>query len=95
MRCQIYFFEWRVEWYVKIDSFFYLKGFVKNKNDPNLYVKKDEKGKIGFISLYVDDLIIKSSACKLIEESVVTRLWDEKPWWIALLFRTWSLERSW
>ena len=55
-------------WYIKIDSFFNQKGFVKSKSDPNLYVKKDEKGNIAMISLYVDDLIITGSAYKLIEK---------------------------
>jgi hypothetical protein len=41
---------------------------VKRKNDPDLYVKKDEEGNVALISLYVDDLIITGSACKLIEE---------------------------
>jgi hypothetical protein len=41
---------------------------VKRKNDPNLYVKKDEEGNVSLISLYVDDIIIKRSACKLFEE---------------------------
>ena len=31
-------------WYIKIDTFFAQKGFVKSKNDPNLYVRKDETG---------------------------------------------------
>ena len=30
-------------WYVKIDTFFLQNGFVKSKNDPNLYVKKMKK----------------------------------------------------
>ena len=54
-------------WYVNIDTFF-LNGFVKSENDPNLYVKKDEEGNVSLISLYVDDLIITGSAHKLIEE---------------------------
>ena len=41
---------------------------MKIKNDPNLYVKKDEEGNVSLISLYVDDLIITGSACKLIED---------------------------
>ena len=41
---------------------------MKIKNDPNLYIKKDEAGNIAMISLYVDDLIITCSAFKLIEE---------------------------
>lgn len=55
-------------WHVKTDTFFYQNGFLKRKNDPNLYAKKDEEGNISLISLYVDDPIITVSACKLIEE---------------------------
>ena len=55
-------------WYIKIDSFFAQKGFVKSKNDPNLYVKKDENGNVAMLSLYVDDLIITDSASHFIED---------------------------
>jgi transposase InsO family protein len=55
-------------WYIKIDTFFNQKGFVKSQSDPNLYVKKDKEGNICLISLYVDDLIITGNACKLIAE---------------------------
>eukprot|EP00253_Pinus_taeda_P006029 PITA_06029 len=55
-------------WYVKIDSFFYEKGFMRSKNDPNLYIKEDEGKNVALISVYVDDLIIIGNACKLIEE---------------------------
>jgi hypothetical protein len=55
-------------WYVKIDSFFYQKGFVKRKSDPNLYIKKYEDGNVALISLYVDDLIIIGNAHTLIDE---------------------------
>ena len=41
---------------------------MKRKNDPNLYIKKDEEGNVALIYLYVNDLIIIGSACKLIEE---------------------------
>ena len=54
-------------WYIKIDTFFAHKRFVKSKNDPNLYVRKDETGKVALVSLYVDDLIITGNASKLIE----------------------------
>jgi hypothetical protein len=40
---------------------------MKRKNDPNMYAKKDEEGNVALISLYVDDIIITSSACKLVE----------------------------
>jgi hypothetical protein len=55
-------------WYIKIDSLFAQKGFVKRKNDPNLYVKKDENGNLALVSLYVDDLIIIGDASHLIED---------------------------
>jgi hypothetical protein len=55
-------------WYIKIDSFFAQKGFVKSKNDPNLYFKKDENGNVALVSLYVDDLIIIGNASHLIED---------------------------
>jgi hypothetical protein len=51
----------RRSWYVKIDTLFYQNGFVKNKKDPNLYVKKDEEGNVSLIYLYVDDVIITGS----------------------------------
>ena len=53
---------------MKIDSFFYDKGFVRSKDEPNLYIKRDKDGNIALISLYVDDLIITRSALRLIEE---------------------------
>jgi len=55
-------------WYVKIDSFFYGKCFVRRKSDPNLYTKRDGDENIALISLYFDDLIITGSALRLIEE---------------------------
>eukprot|EP00253_Pinus_taeda_P023259 PITA_23259 len=55
-------------WYEKIDKFFFQQGFKKSKNDPNLYVKADRNGDIVLLSIYVDDLIIKGSADKLITD---------------------------
>jgi hypothetical protein len=52
----------------KLIHFFFQQGFIKSKSDPNLYIKKDRNGHIALISLYVDDLIIRGSATKLIEE---------------------------
>ena len=37
-------------WYEKIDKFFQ-QGYIKNKNDPNLYIKSDEDGNVVLISL--------------------------------------------
>jgi hypothetical protein len=39
-----------ISWNINIDSFFAHKGFVKIKNDPNLYVKKDENGNVALVS---------------------------------------------
>lgn len=41
---------------------------MKSKNNPNLYVKKDEEGNVALVSLHVDDLIITGSASHLIED---------------------------
>ena len=57
-----------LSWYINIYSFFKQQGFMKNKNDSSLYVKKDKEGNVWLISLYVDDLIITGNACKLIVE---------------------------
>jgi hypothetical protein len=55
-------------WYEKIYSFFLQQGFMRSKNDPNMYTKFDEQGYIVLISLYVDDLIITGNVKKLIDE---------------------------
>ena len=55
-------------WYIKIDTFFNQKVFVKRKSDPNIYVKKEKEGNVFLISLFVDDLVITGNACKLIVE---------------------------
>ena len=54
-------------WYEKIDSFFLQHHFHRSKNDQNLYTMYDEHGKIIFISLYVDDMIITGNANALIK----------------------------
>ena len=55
-------------WYEKIDSFFLQAGYDRSKNDPNIYIMKDEQGCVELISLYVDDLIIIGDATYLIDE---------------------------
>lgn len=55
-------------WYIKIDTFFKQKGFLKSKNDSSLYIKEDEEGNVCLISLYVDDLIITGGTYKLIAD---------------------------
>jgi len=54
-------------WYDKIDSFFLNHGYIRSKNDPNLYIVYNDEGQIVFTSLYVDDLIMTRNADKLIE----------------------------
>ena len=41
---------------------------MKSKNDPNLYVKKDENHNVAMVPLYVDYLIITGSASHLIKD---------------------------
>ena len=41
---------------------------MKRKSDPHIYVKKEKEGNVFLISLFVDDLVITSNACKLIVE---------------------------
>ena len=45
-------------WHEKVHSTIQRLGFNSNKADPCLYSKYDSEGKINFILLYVDDLII-------------------------------------
>jgi len=45
-------------WHEKVHSTIQSLGFNSNKADPCLYSKYDSEGKINFILLYVDDLII-------------------------------------
>ena len=54
-------------WYEKIDKLFFQQGYIKSKNDPNLYINNDEHGNVVLISLYVGDLIIIGSSIVLID----------------------------
>jgi len=59
----------------------------------NTYIKKDANGNVALIYLYVDDIIIIGNVNELIEEiKRFTWVWDERPWWVALLFRPWGME---
>ena len=53
---------------MNIDKLFPLQGFIETKGDQNHYIKKDEKGHIVLIYVYVDYLIITRSATKVIEK---------------------------
>ena len=44
---------------------------MKSKNDPNLYVKKDENRNVSMVPLYVDYLIITGSASHLIKDITI------------------------
>jgi hypothetical protein len=44
-------------WYNKIDTYLIKSGFRKSQNEPTLYTKIDQHGKILIVCLYVDDMI--------------------------------------
>jgi hypothetical protein len=44
-------------WYSRIDSYFLNDGFNRSNNEPTLYIKADQQGKILILCLYVDDMI--------------------------------------
>lgn len=44
-------------WYSKIDSYLINKGFKRSNNEPTLYTKTDQQGKILIVCIYVDDII--------------------------------------
>jgi hypothetical protein len=44
-------------WYNKIDTYLIKSGFNKSQNEPTLYTKIDQHGKILIVCLYVDDMI--------------------------------------
>jgi hypothetical protein len=52
-------------WYGRIDSFLMSLGFTKTKDDPNLYFKIENDGKV-ILLLYVDELFLT------VEEKLIT-----------------------
>jgi hypothetical protein len=44
-------------WYNKIDTYLIKSGFKRSQNEPTLYTKADQQGKIMIVCLYVDDMI--------------------------------------
>jgi hypothetical protein len=44
-------------WYSRIDTYLIKSGFSRNQNEPTLYTKTDQHGKILIVCLYVDDMI--------------------------------------
>jgi hypothetical protein len=44
-------------WYSKIDTYLIKSGFSRSQNEPTLYTKIDQHGKILIVCLYVDDMI--------------------------------------
>ena len=53
-------------WYSRIDEYLTKNGFVRSKNDSNLYVFH-ENADLLLIIVYVDDLVITGSRISLIE----------------------------
>jgi hypothetical protein len=44
-------------WYNRIDTYLIKSGFSRSQNEPTLYTKIDQHGKILIVCLYVDDMI--------------------------------------
>ena len=44
-------------WYNRIDTNLIKSGFSRSQNEPTLYTKTDQQGKILIVCLYVDDMI--------------------------------------
>ena len=44
-------------WYNRIDSYLINNGFNRSSNEPTLYVKTDQQGKMLIVCIYVDDII--------------------------------------
>jgi hypothetical protein len=44
-------------WYSRIDSYLINNGFNRSSNEPTLYTKSNQEGKILIVCLYVDDMI--------------------------------------
>jgi hypothetical protein len=44
-------------WYNIIDTYLIKSGFNRSQNEPTLYTKKDNQGKIMIVCLYVDEMI--------------------------------------
>jgi hypothetical protein len=44
-------------WYNRIDTYLIKSGFSRSQNEPTLYIKRDQHGKILIVCLYVDDMI--------------------------------------
>jgi hypothetical protein len=44
-------------WYNIIDTYLIKSGFNRSQNEPTLYTKTDQHGKILIVCLYVDDMI--------------------------------------
>ena len=44
-------------WYSRIDLYFQCHGFSKCSNEPTLYIKVSNQGKVLIVFLYVNDLI--------------------------------------
>ncbi|KAD5803068.1 hypothetical protein E3N88_14428 [Mikania micrantha] len=55
-------------WYAKIDGFFVSNGYLRSNNEPTLYIKHSNPGKVIYVCLYVDDIIWISPCQELILE---------------------------
>ena len=44
-------------WYNRIDTYLIQSGFSRSQNEPTVYTKTDQDGKILIVCLYIDDMI--------------------------------------
>jgi len=49
------------DWYNMIESYLISHGFSKSNNEPTLYTKVNQQGKIIIVCLYVDDIIFNGN----------------------------------
>ena len=54
-------------WYSKIDTHFCSNGFVRSKNEPTLYLKRQGTDFL-ILCLYIDDIIYMGTSSALIED---------------------------
>ncbi|KAJ9559214.1 hypothetical protein OSB04_013828 [Centaurea solstitialis] len=55
-------------WFSRIETYFIKEGFEKSKNEQTLFIKKNSKGNILIISIYVDDLIYTGDDVVMMQE---------------------------
>nr|GEV17079.1 putative RNA-directed DNA polymerase [Tanacetum cinerariifolium] len=55
-------------WYSRIEAYFIAEGFVRSKTEHTLFIKKQEKEKVLYVNIYVDDLLFTGNNERLMED---------------------------